>query len=470
MIKKLLFIPVFILFAAHFMYSQHSQTLYYMDRLPQITTMNPAAQPECNFYLGLPGISGINLNIGNNSLNYEDIIFDSPVNDSLITFLHPDANVDDFLNNLKEDNNLFTELSANLLSFGFRAGESYIHFGIMEKSELYFSYPKDLASLLLKGNKQFAGTSAQFGNFAMTSNNYIEYSLGFSRKVFDNLSIGFKAKYLNGLASLRSEDFNLELYTSESGDSMSLSTDIELQATAPVTITTDSMGYVDEINDRDISVSDAFANPGFAFDIGAVYQPMDELTLSASLVDLGFISYGNFTHNYRIEGQYGFTGIDVSSQFDDSDTESNMGEELIDSLKESINMTYSEDAFFAPLGPKIYIGGRYHLTEKVDFGLLSRTRFFNGNVQQSFTLSANTRPIRGISLSASYSIMNGAYNNLGLGLALRLGPFQLYTMSDMFSAGMWPQKTQSFNMRFGLNFVIGCNKKGRILDDEPMLY
>jgi hypothetical protein len=439
-----------------------------MDRLPQITTMNPASQPECNFYLGFPGVSGINLNVGNNSLNFSEIIFDSPYNDSLITFLHPDADVNDFLDNLNENNSLFTEFSMNLLSFGFRANKGYFSFRVMEKSEVSFGYPKDLMSLLLKGNE--LGASQKIGNFNVFSNNYLEYSLGYSNKVFDNLTIGVRAKYLNGIASINSESFDFELYTSEAGDSLALTSDIEMQATAPVSVTTDEDGLIEEVNDRDISVSDAFSNPGFAVDIGAIYDLMPELTLSASILDLGFINYSNFTHNYRINGQYSFTGVDITSMITGDEEETNPLEGITDSLKESLELSYSDDNFFTSLGPKIYLGGRYYFSENLDVALLSRTRFFSGRVQQSFTLSANTRPIRGISLSASYSIMNHSYNNLGLGLALRLGPFQLFTMSDMFSAGLWPQKSQSFNVRFGLNFVFGCNKERRILKDEPMLY
>ncbi len=461
---------LFFLFALKTVQSQHSQTLYHMDRLPQITTMNPALQPECNFFLGLPGISGLNMNFGNDFVNYEDVIFQSPNNDSLITFLHPDAKIDDFLNTLNEKNAIFLESSVNLFSFGFRAGEGYFTFGTTLKSEFNYAIPKDLISLVLKGNEQFAGETAEFGNFSLNTNNYVELALGYSQNVFDNLSIGFKAKYLNGITSFTSKKFDLGLYTSELGDSMSLTADIEMQGVAPVSITTDSLGYIDEINEKDIGISDAFTNPGFAFDIGATYRPTDDILISASIVDLGFISYQNFAHTYRVTGQYSFTGIDVSSQFTGGDENGDLGQEILDSLESSIEPTYNEDGFYTTLGSKIYIGGRYYLTDKVDFGLLSRTRFIGDRVQQSFTFTANTRPIRGVSFTASYSIMNHAYNNLGMGIALRLGPLQLYTMSDMYSVGLWPHKSQAFNMRFGLNFVFGCNKKKRILQDEPMLY
>lgn len=466
--KKYILTGIFVLSFIWVSYGQHSQTLYYMDRLPQITSMNPSFQPVSNFYLGLPAISNVNLNLGNNSLSYDDVIIEVPEFDSKVLFLNPMYDIDNFLNTLNEDNDLFTEFSTNLLSFGVRAGESYFSFSVQQKSDLRMSYPKDLATLILKGNNDYKGENLEFGSFSIASHHYLEYSLGYSRKIFDNLSFGLNLKYLNGLGLIQSKQFDLGLYTSEDGDSLSLTSDVVLQATAPVNVQTDSLNYVEDIEDRDISISDAFSNPGFAVDFGATYDIMENLQVSASVIDLGFISYNNFVHDYRIEGQYGFTGIDVSSEFNNEDNTDPM-DGLEDSLKQSIQVDYSEQGFLHFLGPKIYLGGRYYVGERLDFGLLSRTHFYSGRVFQSFTLSANTRPIRGISFTASYSVLNNSYNNLGLGLILRLGPFQVYTMSDTFSAGLWPHKTQSFNFRFGLNFAFGNNPEKRIRKDVPMI-
>jgi len=467
--KKLLLLNFFLFAIALTTIGQHSQSLYYMERLPQVTSMNPAIQPVSNFYLGFPVISNVNLNIGNNTLSFDDVIFESEEVGSKITFLHPSYNIDNFLNKLNDNNDIFTEFSTNIFNIGFRAGDSYFTLNVQEKSDIRMSYPKDLATILLKGNEDFKGKTAEFGNFSAFSSHYLEYSLGYSQEISDELTFGVNVKYLNGLGLLKSKDFDLGLYTSEEGDSLSLTSDISLQGSAPVTVNTDSSNYIEDIESRDIEVSDLTSNPGFAFDFGATYEVMDDLQLSASVVDLGFINYNNTSaHNYTIKGQYSFTGVDVSDEFGNEESTDPM-ENLEDSLKEEVKMEYSDQGFLHFLGPKIYVGARYYLHDRVDFGLLSRTQFYNGRMLQSFTLSANTRPIRGISLTASYSVLNNSYNNLGLGLILRLGPFQVYAMSDTFSAGLWPHKTQSFNMRFGLNFAFGNNPKKRILNNEPMI-
>lgn len=446
--------------------AQEVNTLYYMDRIPQMSLMNPARQPVCNFYLNLPGISDVNLNAGNNSLTYNDVIMESPVNDSLITFLHPDANVDDFLNTLKPRNSFFTQFSTTLLGFGFRDGERYFSFHAREKSELKFSYPKDLITFITKGNTK--GEALDFSNLNFSTNHYLEYSFGYRGKIDQDLSFGVRVKYLNGLVNFQTRESTLKLYTSEHADSLSLTSDIALQGTAPLEVATDSLGFVEEINTFDPKVNDLFKNPGFAIDFGARYQVMDDLELSASVTDLGFINYNNYGHRYTINGQFSYTGIDVSSEFRE-DKNSDPAGDLLDSLREATKLNYSQEGFLHFLGPQIFVGADYQLTDKVDFGFLSRTTFFGGEVNQSFTLSANTRPIPGISLSASYSVMNRAFNNLGIGIGTRLGPFQLYTVSDVVSAGLWPGHTKAFNLRFGLNFVFGCNRMQRILNDEPMI-
>ena len=468
-IRKLLIFTVFSLAIPLTSAAQQTNTMYFMPRLPQVSFMNPAFQPECTFYLSLPGISEVNLNMGNNSLTYNDVIFDSPVNDSLITFLHPQAKPQDFIRQLKPSNDLFSEFSTNIFGFGFRAGQGYFSFHIKERSELNFSYPKDFMAFLLEGNQQMKGQTMDFSNFNLFTNHHMEYSLGYSGKVDDKLGFGVRVKYLNGIANLHSKDFDLKMYTSASGDSLALSSNIDMRGSMPLEVATDSLGFVDQVNDIEPSFDDVFANPGIALDFGAYYQITEDMQISASISDLGCINYNNYVHNYTVNGDFEFTGVDVSNEFNDGENNFDPAEQIVDSLKDQIQFSYAQNQFLHFLGPRIYVGGKYSLNDRVDLGFVSRTRFWGGKAKQSFTFSANTRPIRGVSFSASYSVMNRAYNNLGMGLGLRLGPFQVYTVSDVISAGLWPGNTRAFNLRFGLNFVFGCNREKRLLDDEPMI-
>jgi hypothetical protein len=76
--------------------AQNSQVLYYMN-LPQNHLLNPALRPSNSLYIGLPVISGVNLNINNNFFNFSDVFMKGQKGDEVISILDPSYNVDAFL-------------------------------------------------------------------------------------------------------------------------------------------------------------------------------------------------------------------------------------------------------------------------------------------------------------------------------------------------------------------------------------
>ena len=56
-------------------------------------------------------------------------------------------------------------------------------------------------------------------------------------------------------------------------------------------------------------------------------------------------------------------------------------------------------------------------------------------------------------------MMNGSYNNIGFGLATKLGPTQFYVVSDNVMAAIKPNTAHLANIRFGINFLFGCKDK-----------
>ena len=74
---------------------QESNTIYFMNGVPQSYMVNPATQPRCNAFLGLPSSSPLQFHIENSGFSFGDVVF--PMGDSLITFLHRNADKDKFL-------------------------------------------------------------------------------------------------------------------------------------------------------------------------------------------------------------------------------------------------------------------------------------------------------------------------------------------------------------------------------------
>jgi hypothetical protein len=81
--------------------AQVNNTLYFMHGVPQSNRINPAHQPECGFYFGIPSISPARVEVSSSSLAYGDVIYPHPYEDSLITPLHPMGDKQAFLDQMK---------------------------------------------------------------------------------------------------------------------------------------------------------------------------------------------------------------------------------------------------------------------------------------------------------------------------------------------------------------------------------
>ena len=135
--------------------AQNSQVLYYMN-LPQNHFLNPAMRPSNSVYIGLPGISGVDVNVNNNFFNFSDIFTKSGPGDSVISIFHPDYNVSEFMTKIRDINNLEPRTSVQLFGLGFSAGRDlYIFLDINERIDIDLAIPGYLLRLALEGNEHF---------------------------------------------------------------------------------------------------------------------------------------------------------------------------------------------------------------------------------------------------------------------------------------------------------------------------
>jgi len=190
--------------------AQESQVLYYMN-LPQRHLLNPAFRPSNSFYLGLPAISGLNINVNNNFVNLSDILIAGQT-DSILTFLHPDYNVEDFISKLKDKNYFVADFGIQLLGLGFNAGRDlYFFLDIIDRAEGNMIIPGDLIRLGLKGNEEYVGNTIDLSSLNANLKYYREFGLGFSKNFGTKLRIGAKAKLLAGIGAINVQNNSLRL-------------------------------------------------------------------------------------------------------------------------------------------------------------------------------------------------------------------------------------------------------------------
>ncbi|MBN2349361.1 MAG: hypothetical protein JXJ22_11010 [Bacteroidales bacterium] len=461
--------------------AQENTTMYFMTGIPQSYLLNPAFQPECNLFLGMPGLSSVELNIDNSALNLNDVIWYDNELQETITFLHPDADLQDFLKNFKKTNYITAGTSLNLASFGFRVDDFYFTFNIADKTALKISYPDDLINFVLEGNED--GDEFDFSGLGTNVNNYLEIGMGVSKKFSNKLTVGVTPKLLLGVADLSTTNTDISLSTSVY--EWILRSKFDLNANIPgIIIPTDADGFIDIDNisfDEDLQVNDyqkmLKQNLGLAMDLGVQYEASNKFSISASVLDLGYIRWKNNAYNVLQDGEFVFDALLVDIMDDTTD----FGQNLLDSISDAFTLTNANDPYTTFLNAKLYFGGRYYLLKNLNIGFLSRTEFIKGNLRQQLTFSTNLKLGKVLNLSASYSLMNNSYKTIGVGLASKLGPFNFYLISDHIPLTYAkasssdipipiPHETSAFNLRFGFNLVFGCNKEKKIESDKPLIF
>ncbi len=456
-----------------------NNTSYFLSNLPQRYRLNPAYQPEYKVFIGLPGLSGVSVNYLNSAFTVEDLLHKR--DDSVY------MDINKFYKSLHKRNYIMFNNENSIFSLGIKAKKWYATLDITQRNDFLFRYNKDIFTFLKYGNANHP--DMDFGKLGVNMNSFLEVALGLSKQVNEKLTVGGRVKYLMGIANVHMTDSDLSVRTDEKDGSMQMHSRQNIRVSAPVLIT-DKNGNLFPRNtpidwdDFDVDTDDLTVssflhskNPGFAIDLGGEYKLNEKVQLFASLTDLGFIHWGNKDYNYTFYQNTSFhwQGADISNSINEDanpDTYKSVDDafdDLVDSLKNNFRLQYKGGTYTTMLSPKLNLGATYQLNRTFNVGGLFRASLVNGMFIPSLTASVNARLLRNVSASVSYSMDRGNYVNVGAGLTAKLGPLQLYVVTDNVLAANYTH-TQSANARFGVNFLFGHKdrKKKKKTEEEPL--
>ncbi|MCX6332787.1 MAG: DUF5723 family protein [Bacteroidia bacterium] len=494
MIRKLKYILVTLLAAiAIDSAAQNSQVMYYMN-LPQNHLLNPALRPSNSLYIGLPVISGINLNINNNFVNFSDVIIKGAATDSLITIFHPDYDPKEFIKKIKDVNSFETEGLVQLFGLGFAVGKDlYISLDINERFDANISLPGNILRLGFEGNEQFLGKTIDLSSLRGDAKYYREAGLGFSKNFTNDLRIGVRVKALFGIAAFSIDNKSLGINVNDDY-THTLNADLDAHFSAPLTFYLSEQNYIDSVifdkgrfekNDSVIDVKKIVdylletKNLGFGIDIGAEYKITDRFKISAAVTDLGYIKWKKDVTNLKAKSEFLFSGIDMSDVYKRDISFDSLGTELLDTLKKSFKLTDTKSAFTTYLPFGVTLGASYNLTKNFSVGVLSYTKFIGSQMREALTLSANLNIRNVFSTTIAYTAMNNRYDNLGFGIAFKPSWFQFYLLADRIpvtwnkitSKGKYtyyiPSSWNTLHLRLGMNLTFGNRVEKK--NDKPMV-
>jgi len=199
-------------------------------------------------------------------------------------------------------------------------------------------------------------------------------------------------------------------------------------------------------------------NNGIAADIGINYKATDKLSFSASLLDVGAIQWTTAVNNFKStkpEAAFIYNGINLNLFIQDSSNTQKQLTQLKDSIINTLNIDSTHNKYTTTLPAQIYIGANYHINPKNNAGILFYGQIFNQQLYPALSLSYNTHLGKWLAASASYSILKGSYNNIGLGIALNLSALQLYIANDNLLDALMPYNAKNIHLHFGFNLIFG---------------
>jgi hypothetical protein len=431
------------------LWSQQANTLYFMDRVPQTNLLNPAVQISCKYYVGIPLLSSFHFNLSSTGFSYNTIYG----GDKIIST----SDLDNVVKKSHRVDMLSSELQINLLALGYRWSDYYFTFNVIEKAGAYASYPGSALELAWYGNSRYIGETVNLNNLRANLDYYREYSLGVSKVISDYLTFGVRAKLLFGKANVYTAKSQSSITTDAKTWNLEGKSEIEIKTSLPVDYTFDQKGFPSDISVRDVNIASFLmngANKGFAADMGFIYSFDEKITLSGSLLDLGFIRWKTDAMQLLEQGSYTFSGFGKNTNFTDLSTY----REMIDTIQNSFLGSHKSGAYFSFLAPKLYTGATYKVNNWFDAGLLLRNEIFRNKLHSSVSLLGLAN-VKFLSASLSWSYLNNSLANVGVGLGLIGKNLQFHIATDNAWGFYKYLDSRNFNLNFGLNLQFGCGGK-----------
>ncbi|WP_212905891.1 DUF5723 family protein [Capnocytophaga stomatis] len=451
--------------------AQELRSSYFMETSAFRHQMNPALLDKP--YVAVPLMG--NINIGTRGKNGHSTFLyplEGNQDNRLVTFLHPSVDGKDFLKKIKNNVTINANLNYNLLSVAFNAFNGTNLVEVNVRSNNYGIFPHHLFVFM---KSPASKKNYSFKKLGMKSETYAELVLGHSRKLSRRLSVGAKLKVLIGASygEFKMNHFNIssagrywnidgdtELTTAVLNSHLRYSDDPGLQPQNP----SNSKPRVNDLSDPTFGLP----GRGIALDMGVTYKTpfIEELTLSASLTDVGYMVWKN-ANLASSKGNWVFDGFKDFSHYNptESPTVSAQMNRLKIETARMLSLYYDGKKNVGKMLPAtINLGADYVVPsyDKLHFGVLFSHRFNDIYSFSQMIFSANIRPIDWLEASLSTSATSDSITFGGM-VSFYTPRFNFYIGSDRFFGSLSEQyiPKNSLNANINLGFVIPLERRYR---------
>lgn len=450
------------------------RSAYFLDGYSFRHELNPAFSGERN-YVSIPALGNMNIGLFSN-VGVNTFLF--PIDNNqykLTTFMSPTVSADEFLGKLKSFNHINTSNTVTILSAGFKAFKGYNTISIGARVEAGIGLPKDLFSFMKLGQTGM-DTHYNFSDIRLDANAMAEIALGHSHKITDKLQVGAKFKVLLGVANATASIDNMDVRMTENEWTINAKGSMKMAAGKGLYLPTkaeagasyDKPSEADLIEWGDLEYN-SFGLSGFGLgvDLGATYQLLPDLQLSAALNDLGFVNWNHAVTGATSETSWKFQGFqNIAVDSDAPNYEENKLDEqldrLWDDLQDVVNFhRESQDGSYArALHATLHLGAEYKMPfyKNLTGAFLFSSHFAGVSSWTEGRFYANVKPTKWFDATINYGA--STYGS-SFGWMINFHPkgFNFFIGSDHQFFKVTPQYVPvgkaTANINFGFNVTFG---------------
>ncbi len=415
---------------------------------------NPAMTTDARFVFALPFVSSFQLE-ATTSFKLADAMVVNTAGKTLF-------DVSRFAAAAKDRNYATLNLGLDIFSLGFRyKSNNFVSFGMQHFSSFSGSCSDDLLKLVAEGN---AGKPlVSLDNESLYINQFNAFYAGLSRSFLnDRLSIGVRLKMIQGIGNVQTDKTALTIKTdANSNPAYALSVSGNLQA---------EVGGIygmalDTTLNKDFATnakSNLFGfGKGVGMDIGAQFKVSDKMSISASAVNLGSITWKqDFARFISVTGTgtFNFTGIKRNLSAEGQPTIAHDVDSVKANLEKAFTLKTSKVEYSRSLPTIFAVAASYNINDKNQVIALLRTQSLNAQRKNLIGLKYQYTPLRSLQLMGGISLVTDAPVSFGAGMVWSPGPFQLHLLADNITALTALDNNNYIQLQAGLNIVLKKRK------------
>jgi len=447
--------------------AQNKPILYGFDNIPQGLLVNPGMETTYRAHIGVPMLSGLFANANISGFSAADLFGDDGT--GLIAGTDFTTKLRNVVNGLN-DNKDYLSINAQIevLSGGYKINDrDYVSGGFYTELDAFVGFPKDLFLLALDGNEPYINQNFYASDVNVKADILGVLHLGLTRKFNERFTAGARLKIYSGSLNVTS--------TRNEGTFVTRRTDaldgIYSNSLFNIDMAVQSSGILDEEDEvRDITPGSIFGgtvlskNFGLGLDFGFTYHVNEQVEITGSFLDLGFLTYAKENRNAFLDGSYTFSGV----TFMDSSTD--YYQEFKDELEESVVFSENSESYTTSRPLKLNASVRYsfgqsryesncHDIRKKDFfdnavGAQVYSIFRPNGMRLALTGFYERKFAEFLNTKVTWTVDDFSATNFGLGISSRIWKFNVYGgVNNIFGLADL-SKSHTATAQFGINFLI----------------